>query len=102
MSGRVLVKSLSGAVKDVAASAVPVLAAGGWQPLSEPEIAAHRAQQAKDRAAREAALMPASARAAAAPVTSTDVPPPAAEVGVDAPKKSGAKRRQDTTENEES
>lgn len=108
MSARVWVRNREGVEREVAASAVPMLAPGGWRPLDEAELRKLADRQAADRAAREAALTPASARRAAPaepatpPLAPEPPPAPAAEDDAEAPKRSGAKRRQDTTENEES
>lgn len=113
MSARVWVRSsTTGAVKEVAASAVPVLIAAGWKPLNRPGREQVAAEQLAEREAREASLTPASARRAAAEVPAepmaappADEPLPAesaAEDGAVTPKRSGARRRQNTTENKES
>lgn len=68
----------NGVTKQVAATAVPVLAPGGWAPLTKAEVAEHEKQLLAERDARHAALTPASAEPAPEPEP--------------APKKSGAKR----------
>lgn len=73
MSARVWVRnSATGAVRDVAASAVPIIAASGWVPLTEKELADLAREQDGARAERLAALTPASA--AAEPVESAPAP----------------------------
>jgi hypothetical protein len=54
-------------VKQVAASSRPILARGGWQQLTDDEVAAHEADLQAARDARAAALAPASAPPAPAP-----------------------------------
>lgn len=54
-----------GVTKQVAASAVRVVVRGGWQQLDDSQVAAHEAVLAADRAARVAALTPATPEAPA-------------------------------------
>lgn len=100
MSARVWVRNPgTGAVREVAASAVPVMAPGGWRPLTDDELAAHSEQQASERAERVEAFTPASARRTAGETVSRSARPQisADADGAEAPRRSGAKRRQDTT-----
>lgn len=56
---RVLVKhSETGAVREVAASAAPVLAGSGWQELTKTEAAKLEKDRRAERAATEAAMTP--------------------------------------------
>lgn len=108
MSTRALVINRRGVVREVAASAVPVLAPGGWRLLTDAELVTHQQRKASERAAREESLTPGSGRrpaaqAAAAPAVadpSAPSTPAEGEIGASAPKRSGAKRRQDDTDTE--
>lgn len=72
----------SGAVRDVAASAVPVMVQGGWQELTKSELVELDKQRAADREARVASLAPAS--------KSTTAETEQAPTAVDGPKKKAA------------
>ncbi len=72
----------SGAVREVAASALPVLVQGGWQELTKTDLADLDKQRAADREARIASLTPAP-KGPAAP----DEPIP---TSADGPKKKAA------------
>ncbi len=76
----------TGAIREVAASALPVLAQSGWVALEPAETSELQQAQQAERAAAEAAMTPAPAPAAAVE--------PAVEVGTR--KSTGADRRQQT------
>ena len=86
MSARVLVRNSSGTVREVAASAVRVMAPGGWQKLTDTEVAAYQQEQAEEKAARRTALTAHSQRQAVA-----SVPPPSR------PRRSGGTDRAEGT-----
>jgi hypothetical protein len=80
----------TGAVREVAASALPVLAQSGWVELEPAETSELRDAHLADRAAAEAAMTPAPAPA---PVPAAVVDP---AVAVGTRKSTGADRRQQT------
>jgi hypothetical protein len=66
MSRRVLVRHSSGTIREVAASAVPVMAPGGWQQLTDAELDTYRQEQAAAKDARRSSLTAHSQRPPAA------------------------------------
>lgn len=104
MKPRALVRNTAGVVKDVAASAVPIMAPAGWRVLDAAEVVAYREQMAAEKAARKEALTPRSARRPAAPAPTAAAPPPVDEAAEkpSPTKRSGGGRRAESTNPTES